>query len=135
WVFFAIAAAHYCWTHRVTSHAEELHARFAPLDGRHLVGPFILMYGGAVDHHRAAFDALLGHFDEAVNRLDTAFEAYAQLKSPLYTALALEVLAVAFAGRGRRGDGPRAVAAARKAWALSREVGNVALHERLKTMI
>jgi hypothetical protein len=135
WVFFAIAAAHYCWAHRLASHADELHQRFSPLAGRHLVGAFIQMYGGAVDHHLAAFDTLLGRFDDAIDRLETSLDVYSRLASPLYTALALEVLGVALDRRGCPGDGPRAGIALRKAWALSRDVGNVALQERLQTMI
>jgi hypothetical protein len=131
WVSFAIAAAHYCWAHRLTVHAGDLHARFEPLSGRHLVGPFILMYGGAVDHHLAAFAVLVGRFDEAVDRVEATLDVYSRLKSPVYAALALEVLAVALFGRGRRGDDQRATVAARRALLLAGKTGNRALRQRL----
>jgi hypothetical protein len=134
WAGFAIAAAHQCWTRGAAEHAELLRLQFAPLSGRHLVVPFTQLYGGAVDHHVAAFDTLTGRLDEAIERVTTVIASYERLDAPLFTALGLEVLAAALQRRRHPGDGSAQAEALARAGDLAVAIGHRKLRARLEAL-
>ena len=135
WGPFAIVAAHRCWSARAAEHAERLHHRFAPMAGRHLVVPFTFLYGGAVDHHLAAFETLIGDHDAAIERLDEVSATYERMGATMYMALTGEVLATALHQRRRPNDNQRAHEVAAHARSLSEAIGHRALTGRLAALM
>ena len=105
------------------------------MTGRHLVVPFTFLYGGAVDHHLAAFETLLGDHDAAIERLDDVCAAYEAMGATMYLALGGEVLAHALHHRNGAGDRQRAHDVATHARSLSDAVGHRTLTRRLSSLI
>jgi hypothetical protein len=122
----AVLVGHHAW-------AQVARDALEPYHGRNCVMGYA-SFLGAVDHHLGTLDAVLGHTDDAVERLEAGLERHRVLGARPFTAVSARWLSNTLADRDGPGDADRAAALHAECVALDEELGLPSLpapHDKL----
>ena len=113
--------------------AELLHPLLAPYAGQ--VGFDGVTAMGSLEHYLGGLATVLGHHDEAVERLRRSCEVHVRIEAPFYEARSHHQLAAALLARNERGDADAARVELRHAVELAERHRYRMVHRRAAQLL